>query len=171
MASAVPSTLLQLRLFVGFLGERSQFGWWLTEFYSQSSEIFLQPVFTATTQLARYQGVVEAARRVHDEHLSSGSYHLFRLPEEVEQDLHLMLQNDAGRLVVEQIPQQREHALAALSQIAGSTVQVGTVHEGPVAMGSSADLRAAATCAAMASAYHLAFSGGRRTYPYLVAQA
>ena len=43
-------------------------------------------------RLAQYHGVSEAARRVHDEHLSVGSFHLFRLPEEMEQDLHALLQ-------------------------------------------------------------------------------
>ncbi len=84
-------TLLELRLLVGFLGERAQFGWWPTGFYDASSRLFLEPVFAKTSRLAQYHGVVEAARLLHDEHLSVGSYHLFRMPEEIEQDLHSLL--------------------------------------------------------------------------------
>lgn len=40
--------ILQLRLLVGFLGERAQFGWWPTSFYEQSSRLFLEPVFPKT---------------------------------------------------------------------------------------------------------------------------
>ena len=82
------NNVLAMRCLVGYLGERAQFAWWPTAFYEPSSRLFLEPVFAKTSRLAQYHGVIEAARRLHDEHLSVGSYHLFRLPEEVEQDLH-----------------------------------------------------------------------------------
>ena len=82
------STILQARLLVGYLGERAQYDWWPTEFYETSSRLFLEPVYSRTFNLAQYHGVLEAARLLHDEHLSVGSFHLFRLPEEIEQDLH-----------------------------------------------------------------------------------
>jgi len=53
------STVLQLRLLVGFLGERSQFAWWPTAFYETSSRLFLEPVFSKTSHLAQYHGVLE----------------------------------------------------------------------------------------------------------------
>ena len=40
-------------------------------------------IFPRTSHVAKYHGVAEAARLVHDESLSVGSYHLFRLPEEL----------------------------------------------------------------------------------------
>ena len=63
-------TLLQMRMLVGFLGERAQYAWWPTAFYEASSRLFLEPVFSKTSRLAQYHGVLEAARRLHDEHLS-----------------------------------------------------------------------------------------------------
>jgi len=39
------TTLLQMRLLVGFLGERAQHAWWPTAFYESSSRLFLEPVF------------------------------------------------------------------------------------------------------------------------------
>ena len=69
MKESYLSTLLQLRLLIGFLGERAQFAWWPTAFYEPSSHLFLEPVFAKTSRLAQYHGVLEAARRLHDEHL------------------------------------------------------------------------------------------------------
>ena len=56
------SDLVRLRVLVGYLGEKAQFGWWPTEFYAGTSEAFLAPVFGKTVDLARYNGVLEAAR-------------------------------------------------------------------------------------------------------------
>lgn len=63
---------LKLRLLVGFLGEREQVGWWPSGFLSSTSHSFLSPMFSRTTPLARYTGVSEAARRIHDERIATG---------------------------------------------------------------------------------------------------
>jgi hypothetical protein len=57
-------SVLRLRLLVGFLGERAQFGWWPTAFYEPSGRLFLEPIFSKTAQSAQCHGVVEAARRL-----------------------------------------------------------------------------------------------------------
>ena len=158
-------TLLRMRLLVGFLGERAQYAWWQTAFYEASSRLFLEPVFSKTSRLAQYHGVLEAARRLHDEHLSVGSYHLFRMPEEVEQDLHSIVICSVGEELVSRAPQSKEEALGALKQLAATSVP-STV--GPKAIGSIKDLDAARTLTAMAGAYLSAFSLNARTYPYLV---
>ena len=54
-------TLLQMRLLVGFLGERAQCAWWPTAFYEVSSRLFLEPVFSNTSRLAHFHGVFDAA--------------------------------------------------------------------------------------------------------------
>src|SRR5882672_6241718 len=99
MSQAHLPTLLQLRLHVGFLGERAQCNWWPTAFYEASSRLFLEPVFSKTSRLTQYHAVAEAARRLHDEHLNVGSYHLFRLPEEIEQDLHSLTLGSDGEKI------------------------------------------------------------------------
>lgn len=159
------STVLQVRLLVGFLGERAQFAWWPTAFYEPSSRLFLEPVFSKTSRLAQYHGVLEAARRLHDEHLSVGSYHLFRLPEEVEQDLHAMVQGSAGEEFTNQASQSKQAALASLKRIAGTKKPGG---EGPTAVGNIKDFDSASVVGAIASAYFAAFSQNAKTYPYLV---
>ena len=165
MKESYLSTWLQLRLLVGFLGERAQCAWWPTAFYEASSRLFLEPVFSKTSRLAQYHGVLEAARRLHDEHLSVGSYHLFRLPEEVEQDLHAIVQSSEGEVLASQVPPSKEAALDALKRLAATS---GTASVGPTAVGSIKDIDSTETLKAIAAAYLSAFTQDAKTYPYLV---
>ena len=165
MKESYLTTLLQMRLLVGFLGERAQCAWWPTAFYEVSSRLFLEPVFSKTSRLAQYHGVLEAARRLHDEHLSVGSYHLFRLPEEVEQDLHAIVQSSEGEDLASQVPPSKEAALDALKRLAATS---GTASVGPTAVGSIKDIDSTETLKAIAAAYLSAFTQDAKTYPYLV---
>ena len=72
MGDAQVREYLRLRLIVGYLGERENFNWWSTEFFSGSSRQFLEPAFPKTYPLAQYHGVSEAARRLHDDHIGKG---------------------------------------------------------------------------------------------------
>ena len=165
MKESYLATLLQIRMVVGFLGERAQYAWWPTAFYQVSSRLFLEPVFTKTSRLAQYHGVLEAARRLHDEHLSVGSYHLFRLPEEVEQDLHAMVQSSAGEKVVNLAQQSKDVALDELNRLAAMG---GNSSVGPMAIGNIKDLDSRDTLKALAAAYLSAFARNTKTYPYLM---
>lgn len=156
--------LLKLRLLTGYLGERAQLGWWPTAFYESSSRLFLEPVFVKSARLAQYHGVVEAARRQHDEHLSVGSYHLFRLPEETEQDLHQLIRTPKGNEIASQSPTNRDAALVALELLAGATKPA---REGPAAVGSIRDLGTGDVLGAIAGVYSSAFKNQLKSYPYL----
>lgn len=157
--------LLQMRLLVGFLGERAQFAWWATSFFGAYSLRSLEFITPKTSLLAQYHGVVEAARKLHDEHLNVGSYHLFRLPEEVEQDLHATMQSSAGAELAKQIPKDKDAALKALKGLAGAG---HPAREGPTALGNVAELGAADTLRSIAGGYFWAFSQDTKTYLYLV---
>jgi hypothetical protein len=159
------SDILKIRILVGYLGESAQFAWWPTSFYDASSWQFLAPVFSRTTRLSQYHGVLEAARRVHDEHLSFGTYHLFRVPEEIEQDLHNLVQRPEAEDLANPVMLGRDAALSALIDLAG-TFSVNTI--GPHAIGSIGELDSPTTLKTLAAAYFSAFSVGARTYPYLV---
>ncbi len=165
MTSPSLPPILKTRLLVGYLGERAQYAWWPTAFYEASSRLFLEPVFARTSRLAQYHGVLEAARRLHDEHLSVGSYHLFRLPEEVEQDLHNLVQRPEADEFALQEMRSKDAAWASLREIAG-TVSVNSL--GPTATGNIADLDSLNTVKSFAAAYLSAFSQDAKTYPYLV---
>ena len=165
MKKAHLETVLATRWLVGFLGERAQFGWWPTSFHEPSSRLFLEPVFSKTLRLAQYHGVLEAARRVHDEHLSVGSYHLFRLPEEVEQDLHGLIQGARADEFTPPDLGSREAALLSLKAVAGAATASAV---GPTAIGNIGDLDSPNTVKAIASAYLSAFSQDAKVYPYLL---
>lgn len=158
-------TILQLRLLVGFLGERSQHGWWPTSFFGDYSMRSLEFVAPKTPSLAQYHGAVEAARRLHDEHLSVGSYHLFRLPEEVEQDLHALVQSVQGAAIIGELPKDKETALASLAKMANAGVAAA---EGPVSVGSINALSKPDTAESIAGIYVKALSANVKAYPYLV---
>ena len=164
MKASHQQTLLRMRLLVGFLGERAQCGWWPTAFYEASSRLFLEPVFAKTSRLAQYHGVLEAARRLHDEHLSVGSYHLFRLPEELEQDLHALLQTRVGEELASAAPPSQEAALDALKHL---TTTDAASRVGPTAVGSIQDIDSLDTLTVIAAAYLSAFTDNTRSYPYL----
>lgn len=157
--------ILRTRLLVAYLGERAQFGWWPTAFFEPSGRLFLEPVFSRTSRLAQYHGVLEAACRLHDEHLSVGSYHLFRLPEEVEQDLHNLVQRpEADEFAIREM-RSKDAALSSLRDLA-SAGSVKTV--GPTATGNIGELDLPNTQKAIAAAYLSAFTQDVKTYPYLL---
>ena len=162
--SAGLSQIARLRLLVGYLGERAQFGWWPTEFYSASSGAFLTPVFQRTAALAQYHGVREAAQRVHDEHIGVGRvFHLFRRPENLEQSLFEHLPGQAPAAVDREALASKEAALSALEASARS---LGDVREGPVQIGTRPELDTDGWIKSAAAHYHCAFVAGARAYPY-----
>lgn len=158
---------LQLRLVVGYLGEKNQFGWWPTAFFDPASPRFLEPVFTKTWRLAQYHGIREAARRLHDEHIGIGRvFHLFRLPEEVEHDLHLLVEAqqvdpDFFALIANQAA-----GLEFLAKQAGSANIEPSV--GPTAIGQAKNLSAAQAARQIARTYLAAFTHGTKAYPYFL---
>lgn len=158
--------IIRLRYLVGFLGEKSQCNWWSTSFYEASSIRFLEPVFSRTAPLAQYHGAVEAARRFHDENLSVGSFHIFRLPEENEQDLHEMVQAQLLELFDPSLIVDRASALNALSKVSNGTADEAV---GPVLVGKIDELRASALLEKVGAIYRMALSSDTQALPYLVA--
>ncbi len=158
------SELLAIRISVAYLGEGKQFGWWPTSFFAFTSKTFLDPIFPKTMQLAQYHGVVEAAARQHDEHLSTSSYHLFRLPEEIEAELcNAVRTMDAAQFS----PNDQSTSLDRLRMLAKTEIDCA---DGPVAVGNISEIFEPTVINALASAYFAAFSSDTRAYPYLVRQ-
>ena len=155
------AAVLKARLVVGFLGERAQYDWWPTAFLTPSGRRFLEPVFTKTTSLAQYHAVVEAARRLHDEHLNVGSYHLFRLPEETEQDLHATQLRDLCDLQLKT----KEEGLAQLEAMAAG---MGKEQVGPVAVARITELSSAKVLASVVGTYLAAFKTRTKSFPYFL---
>jgi hypothetical protein len=158
--------LLQLRLIVGFLGEKPCYNWWPTSFAAPSARAFLEPAFPRTTGTAIFHGVSTAAARVHDEFIGIGLrvFHLFRLPAETEQDLHEAAQAVYSDLNVRGVFKSRDAGLDVLAAFAES---VDSGHEGPVAIGEIEDLWKCRLIDTIAGKYFSAFRGSMRSYPYL----
>ena len=155
---------LELRFLVAYLGERAQHGWWASGFFEPTALQFLAPVFTRTARLAQYNGVVAAARRTHDANIGIGRvFHLFRVPTELEQDLHRRAARvSEGAAVLASLSGREAAAQRLLALASGAAVD----SEGPVAVGSITDLRKPAAVKQLAGRYVWAFAENRRVYPY-----
>jgi hypothetical protein len=156
--------IARLRLLVGFLGEQSQFNWWPSAFLTVNSRAFLLPVFSNTAFIAQYQGVKAAAFRVHDDRIGVGTvYHLFRLPEHIEQALFAGLHDKEFVDAINVQVQDKERALASLASLADASAEDG---EGPVLVGKIDALLAGKTLGVLAHHYQTDFVRGTVTYPY-----
>jgi len=166
-ASTLPQ-IARLRLLVGFLGERSQFNWWPSAFFTPSSSAFLVPIFPKTAFMAQYHGVKDAASRVHDEHIGVGEvYHLFRLPENVEQTLFSHLRDHGFMDSVRAQLADQEQAMEGLATLATSHA---ACQEGPVLVGAIDELLGGKTFGLLAHHYRSAFAGNTNVYPYYADQ-
>lgn len=154
--------VVALRLAVGLLGEREQAGWWTCAFTSPASSAFLRPVFGAKVLQARYQGLLEAARRVHDERIGVGrAFHLFRLPEALEQRLRqvaLAAGDDLSAVVASS-----DAARAALDLLAGDGAEA---RPGPTLVGTADALGDLLWVTRVAALYSAAIRGGVQCFPY-----
>lgn len=165
MKKKTQTDFLLMRLLVGYLGEKSQFNWWSTSFLGTSSNLFLSPVFPRTTILSQYHGILEAARKVHDERIGVGNvFHLFRLPEALEHDLHSLISDGSFMLPQESVAS-KESAFAAIQTIADGDL---TPTEGPVKIGSLQNLMTSTAIRDIARQYVAAFNNSLTTYPYFV---
>lgn len=155
-----------LRAAVGYLGERDQYAWWQSSFFSPNSRTFLAPIFSRTQLVARCTGATRSAALIHDERIGVGSvYHLFRLPEDVEQRVHRTLHTTQFSSRILPIVASRDAALAFLRGEAGNTQPLGV---GPTRIGVAADFRKPKSWRAVAELYVSAFEREAQTYPYFV---
>lgn len=153
---------------MGALGERENHGWWPTSFFSRSAKLFLEPVFPRTSLLAQYHGTLEAARRVHDEHLSVGSFHVFRMPEEVEQDIQDFVASMSADEFEGVLARDEEVGMEALRLLADGQAEDAV---GPILCGNVDDILARSALSKVATIYHRAFEGSTRAYPYFEANS
>ncbi len=163
--------IARLQMIVGYLGEKGQHNWWSSEFFSANAPAFLNPVFGKTATLAQYHGVKEAARRVHDEHIGVGRvFHLFRLPESIEQAVFEVLQDSAITDALRRDIESQDSAAAALQALCvDKTVDSSSsLQEGPVQIGAVSDLEGTRWLPDAARCYQAAFNAGSRSFPYLV---
>jgi len=158
-------TLARLRLLVGYLGEQGEYKLWPSSFFSTSSSAFLTPVVGKTTFLAQYYGVKEAAIKVHDNHIGVGRgvYHLFRLPEALEQAIHNLLYETH---IVEQLKSDLSNVPNAIELLnCYKDVKVKSAI-GPIRMGGLEDISNIDIWDVVAKHYRNSFKTKDLVYPF-----
>ncbi len=156
------ATLAELRVLVGYLGEQSPV-WWGSHFFGSSALAFLTPVFGRSAHQAQYQGVLEAARRIHDDHIGVGrTLHLFHMPEHYEQGAaQLIADRERGKALFA-LTDSAESALARLEALSNNQ----QAEAGPMLVGEfNGSLET--PLATMAGLYLDAHRRGVQCYPYL----
>ena len=162
--NSVSQKIAELRVLIGYIGEKDQANWWGSEFYSSTATSFLTPIFNRSLFLARFQGANAAASKVHDEFIGIGRInHLFRLPIGLEQTAAEALNDSVFVDSLKIKISSRENALSHLAALAQSNSKA---QSGPIAIGlMSEELDEKLIYAA--SLYHAAFEAGIKTFPYL----
>lgn len=152
----------RIRWLVAFLGGKKNGGWWDCSFMDETGIKFLANSFPRSAASAALQATSEAAQRIHDEALGRiGSYHLFRLPLQIEDHL-LEVRSEDPELPVQE---------AALKELAGMADASIDAPEGPVQIGIEKRILTDTSVRELAAHYHSAFSKGIQCYPYFSAEA
>jgi hypothetical protein len=111
---------------------------------------------------ARYHGVLEAARRVHDERIGVGLvFHLFRLPESMEHRLFESVQSGGSDLA--KTISTPESAKATLRSFVTKAV---ATKSGPALMALPSTIEIAEWTSEAAALYSAAFGAGVQCFPY-----
>jgi len=152
-----------LRVVVGYLGEKHQFNWWNTSFLNDTGRKYLEFNFPRNTIAAGASGAGTAAKKLHDERIGkSRVFHLFRLPYEIEEEVHTCMPEMHQVELWDRI-KSRETSMQALNEFAGSKIDAP---EGPVKIGQVKHIVKDSGIAEIAKHYLSAFEKNSMTLPY-----
>ena len=155
--------LALLRVAVGFLGEQANPRWWHSSFCGNNGKAFLSPVFPRTYIHAQYQGVVSAAALVHDDRIGVGNvFHLFRLPEDIEQALQEITKDEINAALTDIM----SHVASATQFLRDYSGEVYKASQGPVKVGHLSALRDTPVWKDVAGFYLNGFEHQRETFPF-----
>lgn len=168
---SLPLLILHLRAVVLALGESVSPAWWKTEFMNETGLRFLERLYPRTTFHAAVHAAGKAAGDAHDRAVGRvGVYHLFRLPEFLETELHRMppdpasdffptLRNAMGR------PEKLMKLLAPMCD--GERFDAAP---GARKIGTDKDMMTMAGIRKTAAVYHTAFARNKPGFPYFTAE-
>ena len=164
-SSTTPELIAELRLLVGYLGEKDQFNWWGSGFIAPTSEAFLLPIFPRTVWLAKYHGVTEAACLVHDDRIGVGkNFHLYRLPDSLERSSASVVKVVVASTGLQDKLISVDAALTRLRELASPESEAG---EGPVSLGESSEDNFEMPLSRVARIYLDAFQAGVSAFPFV----
>ncbi|MFL2810589.1 MAG: BrxE family protein [Paracoccaceae bacterium] len=158
------TNVIRLRAAVGLLGDKEHENWWPSLWFASNATGFLSPIYGERTGVARYQGMVQTARFVHDNRIGVGrAFHLFRLPENLERRLHDAIIRDNAIGTAGGIPS-KANAEALLEEIAEPV----DANAGPIRVGNATDFERPTWTQFLAGHYLAAFKNSQQTFPYFV---
>jgi len=163
MDKLIIKTLVELRIIAGYLGEKSQYNWWPSNFLAPTTQKMLEFTFPRTALISQYMALSAAAAKVHDEAIGIGkSFHLFRLPEHIEK---VMLEEFKvhGKDIAEANISSKASAIERLTELSGGASISG---EGPINIGETKIEHLERITTKIACAYLQAFSDNKKAYPY-----
>ena len=166
--------LFHLRILVGYLGETAPHPWWNSHFFDSYSAKTLAYTMPKTFLRAQYEGISLAAANDHDHAIGVGNtYHLFRLPELIEQQLSkLIADSHSMHAEVETMTHSTHHAIDTLKGLIQKEVAVDEKPaQGPINIGKPDKLLRELSISRMASIYLDAIDKGIRRYPYFREEA
>ncbi|MFH2063610.1 MAG: BrxE family protein [Pseudomonadota bacterium] len=165
MKKEILKQIAALRFCIGFLGENRQHSWWDSSFLSATSKAFLSPIFNNKCLSAQYYGVKEAATLVHDEHIGIGKgvFHLFRLPEIHEIEMHRFLDDPDTKTDLQEIIKNKDAAEQFLSEFGE---EAGEQAAGPYLMDDTSKILTHKSWKKVAAQYASAFKNNYKTFPY-----
>ncbi|OPY73248.1 MAG: hypothetical protein A4E62_00564 [Syntrophorhabdus sp. PtaU1.Bin002] len=167
----LPAIALRLRALILSLGETVNPPWWKTEIMNETGLRFLERIYPRTSFYAAIHAAGKAASDAHDRAVGRvGVYHLFRLPESLETEIHRMPvdpDNDfftALRMAMGQ-PAELMKLLALMCSGEGTEASPGAKK-----IGTDKDLMTTAGLRKTAAFYHTAFARNKPGFPYFIAE-
>lgn len=156
--------IADLKLLIGFLGEKTQHNWWGSNFLGKASGSFLSHPFPRTTLLSQYYGASEAALLIHDERIGLGqNYHLFRLPDSLERKIAHTIQDPNYEIAFMKMLESKDHAEAYLSDMVPNI----DAKDGPMDIGLFSDNDLKTLILNAGGCYLTAFRQGKQSFPFM----
>jgi len=164
-------SLARLRVLVSVLGEAAHAKWWRTEFLTAAGLRFLDRLYPRTSCAAAVRAASAAARDLHDSSIGRGEvYHLFRLPGQLETQIHLLATGGFFDQVLEDLRPSLDASDSLVAEMEGLANELPETEPGPQRIGSVRDLHGGALVGAWTGAYLHAFRKDYRVFPYVEAE-
>jgi hypothetical protein len=153
-------SLASLRLLVGRLGEKDNYGWWSTSMLSTLGVQYHQILFPRTFSKSSALATFKAAKNHHDKEVGTlRSYHLFRLPSDIEKRIFESLEG------VPELPGSGSQT-ECLNLLRTFTSESVENTPGPVHLGDAKEISKPQSVNRVASFYFNAFVNGQNCIPY-----
>mgnify|MGYP005839689783 CR=1 FL=1 len=167
---ALPLSMLVLRLraLVLALGESVKPAWWKTGFMNETGLSFLERLYPRSSFRAAIHAAGRVACDVHDRSVGRiGVYHLFRLAESLEVEIHQIPPASDGEFVMRLRSRlgRTDDLMNMLQSLCGSEGKKD-IAPGAKRIGTDSDLMIARAFEKTAAVYHHSFSQGNPTFPY-----